>query len=315
MVNEGCEYCFVEVSSHAIVQNRIAGLHFAGGVFTNITHDHLDYHKTFKEYIKAKKLFFDNLPKNAFALTNIDDKNGNIVLQNTKAKKYTYAINNFSDFNTKIIENLFEGMLLTFDNNEVWTRLTGKFNAYNLLAVYSVAVLLGEEKQNILTQISAIAPVKGRFDAVTINKKTAIIDYAHTPDALENVLKTINDIRNENQNLITVVGAGGDRDKTKRPIMAKTAVNFSSKVILTSDNPRTENPEAIINEMYAGILGENQAKVLKITSREEAIKLAVMLAQENDIILIAGKGHEDYQEINGIKTHFDDKEMIEKYLQ
>ena len=314
MADEACEYCFAEVSSHAIVQQRIANLTFAGGVFTNLTHEHLDYHKTFAEYIKAKKTFFDNLPKNSFALTNQDDKNGNIVLQNTKAQKYTYALRSFADYNAKVLENHIDGMLLNIDNNEMWSVLTGKFNAYNLLSVYATAVLLGEVSVEVLTQLSSMSPVKGRFETVKINEKTAIIDYAHTPDALLNVLETINELRKNGQELITVVGAGGDRDKSKRPLMAKAVADFSSKVILTSDNPRTENPETIIEDMYAGLTDNQKNTVLKITNRREAIKTACLITKKGDIILIAGKGHENYQEINGERTHFDDKETVTEFL-
>ncbi len=310
MVLEGCQYCFVELSSHAIAQKRIAGLMFTGGIFTNITHDHLDYHKTFREYLNVKKSFFDNLQKNAFVLTNIDDKNGQVVIQNTKAKKYTYSLRSFADFNVKIIEKHFDGMLLEIENKEIWTLLTGAFNAYNFLSVYAVGKILGIEKEKLLTKLSAVKPVEGRFEAIRKNGITAIIDYAHTPDALKNVLKTINEIRTTECELISIVGAGGDRDKTKRPIMAKIAIGLSDKVILTSDNPRTENPDKIIEDMYKGIEQKYASKVLKITDRETAIKTAVLIANENDIILIAGKGHENYQEINGVRKYFDDKEKI-----
>ncbi len=313
MVLAGCEYCFAEVSSHAIHQNRIGGLTFSAAVFTNITHDHLDYHKTFKEYIKIKKSFFDNLQENAFALTNKDDKNGEIILQNTKAKKYTYAIRNFADFNTKVIEQHINGMLLNIDNTEFWTLLTGTFNAYNLTAVFSTAILLKQNKIDVLTALSSLQAVEGRFETVTKNGITAIIDYAHTPDALQNVIKTINEFKKNEQSLITVVGAGGNRDKDKRPIMAKIASLGSDKAILTSDNPRNEKAETIIEDMYNG-LNNSEMNVLKITDRKEAIKTAVMLAKKGDIILIAGKGHENYQEINGIRTHFDDKETVEFFL-
>ncbi len=314
MLDEGCEYCFMEVSSHAIDQKRIDNLHFTGGVFTNITHDHLDYHKTFKNYITAKKTFFDNLQKTAFALTNIDDKNGNIMLQNTKAKKYSYALKTMADYKVKIIEANLNNTLLYIDKNEIWTLFSGKFNAYNLLTVYATAILLGQDKLETLRIISKLKPVAGRFETVEINGITAIIDYAHTPDALKNVINTINGVKKINQNLITVVGTGGDRDKTKRPIMAKIASQNSDKVILTSDNPRTENPEQIIEDMYQGVDKEDAKKVLKITNRKEAIKTAIFIAQKNDIILIAGKGHESYQEINGVRTHFDDKEIVLEIL-
>jgi len=313
MIDEGCEYCFMEVSSHAIDQKRVDNLYFTGGIFTNITHDHLDYHKTFKNYITAKKTFFDNLPKNAFALTNIDDKNGNVMLQNTKATKYSYALKTMADYKVKIIEANFNHTLLHIDKNEIWTQFSGKFNAYNLLTVYSTAVLLGQDKLETLRIISKLKPVAGRFETVEFNGIIAIIDYAHTPDALKNVIDTINDVKKINQNLITVVGAGGDRDKTKRPIMAKVTSQNSEKVILTSDNPRTENPEAIIEDMYQGVDKDDIRKVLKITNREDAIKTAMFIAQKGDIILIAGKGHENYQEINGVRTHFDDKEIVLKF--
>ncbi len=310
MVETGCQYCFMEVSSHSIHQHRIAGLKFAGGIFSNITHDHLDYHKTFDEYIKAKKMFFDNLPGEAFALSNFDDRNGKVMLQNTNAKKYSYSLRSMADFKCRILENHFEGMKLNMDGNEIWTRFIGKFNAYNLLAVYSAAVLLGLEKQEVLTIISELKSVNGRFEYfVSLEKVTAIVDYAHTPDALKNVLTTINEI-SEGGQVITVVGAGGDRDKTKRPEMAKIACNQSNKVILTSDNPRSENPEDILNDMMAGV--DNMKKVLRITDRKEAIRTAVMIAASGDIILIAGKGHETYQEIKGVKHHFDDKEIIKE---
>ncbi len=315
MYNNSCEYCFVEVSSHAVSQKRIYGLTFSGGVFTNITHDHLDYHNTFKEYIKAKKTFFDNLPKEAFALTNIDDKNGEIVLQNTKAEKYTYGVNSIADYNAKIIEKHIEGMMLTIDDTEIWTTLTGKFNAYNILCVYTTAEIMGEKKEEILTKISALQSVSGRFETVNKNGITAIVDYAHTPDALENVLQTIEDIKKESQELVTVVGAGGDRDRTKRPLMARIALKYSDKVILTSDNPRSENPESILDDMYKGLDSENILKTMRITNREEAIKTARIISKKGDIILIAGKGHENYQEINGVRNHFDDKEIITKYLE
>ncbi len=310
MVEAGCQYCFAEVSSHSVVQNRIYGLEFAGGIFTNLTHDHLDYHKTFAEYIKAKKMFFDNLPASAFAITNNDDKNGLVVLQNTKAKKNTYALRSIADFNAKIIESHFDGTLLSIENREMWSNLVGKFNAYNLLAVFAGAKLLGKETDEILTELSSLQAVHGRFDTIKSAGITAIVDYAHTPDALLNVLKTINEIRIEGQNVITVAGAGGNRDKTKRPLMAQIAADNSNKLILTSDNPRNEAPETIIEEMFAGLDILQRKKTLKITDRREAIRTACMLAVSGDIILVAGKGHETYQEINGIKTHFDDKEEI-----
>lgn len=312
MVDAGCEYCFMEVSSHAVHQKRIAGIEFTGGIFTNITHDHLDYHKTFAEYIKAKKAFFDGLSAEAFAITNVDDKNGLVMLQNTLAKKITFSTRSVADFRCKVIENHFDGMLLNMDGSETWTRFVGKFNASNLLAVYTAAIQLGQNKEEVLTIISDLKPVQGRFETVrSLDGILAIIDYAHTPDALKNVLGAISEIRSRDEQVITVVGAGGDRDKTKRPEMAHEAALASDKVILTSDNPRTENPAQIIKDMEAGVDAKFREKVLSIENRREAIKTAAMLAQPGDIILIAGKGHENYQEINGIKHHFDDKEEIE----
>jgi len=312
MAEEGCEYCFMEVSSHAIHQKRIAGIEFAGGIFTNITHDHLDYHKTFAEYIKAKKAFFDGLSRDAFAITNVDDKNGLVMVQNTLAKKITFSNRSIADFRCKVIESHFDGMLLNLDGNDIWTRFVGRFNASNLLAVYATAIQLGQNKEEVLTIISDLQPVQGRFETVrSLDGKLAIIDYAHTPDALKNVLGAISEIRTRNEQVITVVGAGGDRDKTKRPEMANEAVLASDKVILTSDNPRTENPSQIIKDMEAGVTAKFKSKVVSIENRREAIKTAAMLAQTGDIILIAGKGHENYQEINGVKHHFDDKEEIE----
>lgn len=311
MVIDGCEYCFMEVSSHSIVQHRIAGLVFAGGIFSNLTHDHLDFHKTFEEYLRAKQLFFDGLPKEAFALVNTDDRNGRIMAQNTNATVKTYALKSMADFKCKIIESHLDGMQIQLDGDEVWTRFIGEFNAYNLTAVYGTCVLLGHKKDEILKIISTLTAVDGRFEYQTSDSGiTAIIDYAHTPDALVNVLKTINQIRKGNEQVITVVGAGGDRDRTKRPIMAKVSVEMSDKLILTSDNPRSEEPADIIAEMYAGIPVSDQKKVLCITDRREAIKTACMIAQKNDIILVAGKGHENYQDIKGTKHHFDDKEEI-----
>lgn len=311
MIEEDCKYCFMEVSSHAIHQNRIAGVEFKGAVFTNITHDHLDYHKTFSEYLKAKKLFFDGLSDSAFALVNKDDKNGLVMVQNTKAKKYTYALKSMADYSCKIIENDFSGMLLNISGNEVWTKLIGGFNAYNMLAIYSVADLLGIEKLEILTAISKLVSVDGRFQYIkSENEVAGIVDYAHTPDALKNVLKTINDIRTGNEQVITVVGCGGDRDKEKRPVMSAIACEMSDKVILTSDNPRSENPEEIIKDMRAGIEAIHFKKVLAISNREEAIKTACSLAETGDIILVAGKGHEKYQEINGVKLPFDDLQVL-----
>jgi len=312
MVAEGCEFCFMEVSSHAVHQKRIAGIEFAGGIFTNVTHDHLDYHKTFAEYIKAKKAFFDGLSKEAFAIINIDDKNGLVMVQNTPAEKITFSNRSVADFRCKVIENHFDGMLLNMDGTDIWTRFVGKFNASNLLAVYTSAIRLGQNKDEVLTIISDLHPVKGRFETVrSLDGKLAIIDYAHTPDALKNVLGAISEIRTRNEQVITVVGAGGDRDKTKRPEMANEAVLASDKVILTSDNPRTEIPAQIIKDMEAGVPAKYRNKVVSIENRREAIKTAAMLAQPGDIILIAGKGHENYQEIKGVKHHFDDKEEIE----
>lgn len=311
MVVQGCDYCFMEVSSHAIVQQRIAGVIFTGGVFTNITHDHLDFHKTFDNYIKAKKTFFDGLPKSAFALTNVDDKNGNVMLQNTQANKKTYALKTLANFKGKIIENQFSGLHLDINGNEVYFKMVGSFNAYNLLAVYGTALLLGQDSLKVLTVLSTLSGAEGRFDyIISPNKVVGIVDYAHTPDALQNVLSTISDLANGTEKVITIIGCGGDRDTTKRPIMARTACDWSDKVILTSDNPRTETPETIIEQMMQGVSPVNLKKVMRITDRREAIKTACHLAQPGDIILLAGKGHEKYQEINGVKTHFDDKEIL-----
>ena len=312
MVTEGCEYCFMEVSSHAVVQERIAGLVFKGAAFTNITHDHLDYHKTFKAYIEAKKTFFDQLPSSAFALVNADDKNGMVMLQNTKAKKYTYALRSVADFKAKVIENQFSGLQLNLDGVDVWSKLIGDFNAYNLLLVYGISRLLEQDKIEVLTILSRLDSVDGRFQYVRSNGGVvAIVDYAHTPDALENVLKTIENIRTNNETVFTVIGCGGDRDKAKRPLMAKIACDYSNKVIITSDNPRTEDPAAIINEMMAGVEGHNFKKTLSIQDREQAIKTACTMAEPGDIILIAGKGHEKYQEINGVRHDFDDMKIIQ----
>lgn len=315
MIEHGCDYCFMEVSSHAIHQERIAGLQFAGGVFTNITHDHLDYHKTFSEYIKAKKTFFDQLPKSAFALTNHDDKNGLVMIQNTCAKKYTYSLKSVSDFKLKILENQFSGLLISIENRELFTKLVGNFNAYNLLVVYAVAVLLEQDKEAVLTTISNLKAVEGRFQyEISSTGIVSIVDYAHTPDALENVLTTIENIRTKNEVLFTVIGCGGDRDKTKRPKMASIACKYSDRVILTSDNPRSEDPNEILKDMETGVGGEYFKKTSKIPDRNEAIKLAIASAKKGDIILVAGKGHEKYQEINGVKHHFDDKETIRQLL-
>jgi UDP-N-acetylmuramoyl-L-alanyl-D-glutamate--2,6-diaminopimelate ligase len=315
MVDAGVEYCFMEVSSHGIHQKRTEALHFVGGVFTNLSHDHLDYHPTFAEYRDVKKSFFDNLPKNAFALSNIDDKNGQVMLQNTTAKKLTYALKSYADYKAQILENQLSGLLLKINGNEVWVKLIGTFNAYNLLAIYGTAVELGMESLEVLRLLSDLESVSGRFQFIVSNANiTAIVDYAHTPDALENVLKTINDIRTKNEQLITVVGCGGNRDKAKRPIMAGIATELSDKAILTSDNPRNEDPEVIIHEMEEGIAPQNFKKSLSITDRKQAIKTACQLAQPNDIILIAGKGHENYQEINGVRHHFDDMETVTELL-
>lgn len=315
MVEAGCEYCFMEASSHAIDQDRIGGIDFDGAIFTNLTHDHLDYHKTFPAYLQAKKKFFDGLPSSAFALTNGDEKNGQVMLQNTRAAKKTYALKSLADFKCKVLEKHMDGMLLNMDGQDVWTHFAGVFNAYNLTAVYGAAVLLGQSSSDVLQVLSNLRPVEGRFEIVRSPEgKFAIVDYAHTPDALKNVLNGINEIRSGNEQLITVVGAGGDRDKTKRPEMAQEAVLQSDRVILTSDNPRTEVPEAIIGDMEAGVQPHQKNKVLSIVNRKEAIRTACMLAQPGDIILVAGKGHEDYQEINGVKYHFDDREVIREFF-
>lgn len=313
MVSNECSYCFMEVSSHSVVQGRINGLDFDGGVFTNITHDHLDYHGTFDNYIKAKKGFFDQLSEDAFALTNADDRNGKIMLQNSKASKYTYAIKGNGDFKCRIMESDFEGLLLRIDNDEVWFSLVGEFNAYNLLAVYSAAFLLGFDRDAILTKLSGIGRVNGRFEVYRSKSGiVGIVDYAHTPDALENVLRTINNIRSTNESLVTVVGCGGNRDKEKRPVMGKVAALMSDKLILTSDNPRNEDPDAIILQMSEGVEVNDKKKVLQIKDRKEAIRAAVMLCKPKDILLIAGKGHETYQEIAGVKHPFDDRVILKE---
>ena len=315
MSEAGVEFCFMEVSSHGIHQNRTEGLHFEGGIFTNLTHDHLDYHNTFAEYRDVKKSFFDNLTKDAFALVNIDDKNGLVMLQNTKAKKYTYALKTYADYKAQILENQLTGLLLKINNNEVWTRLIGNFNAYNVLAIYAAAELLGLEKVENLRLISELESVSGRFQYFISDEKiTAIIDYAHTPDALQNVLETINSIRTKNEELITVVGCGGDRDKSKRPKMGHIASALSTKVIFTSDNPRSEVPETIIEDIEKGVEPQNFKKTLSITDRKQAIKTACQMAQPNDIILIAGKGHETYQEVKGVKSDFDDYKIVQELL-
>ena len=312
---EGVEFCFMEVSSHGIHQYRTEGLHFEGGIFTNLSHDHLDYHKTFAEYRDVKKKFFDELSSEAFALVNVDDKNGSVMLQNTKAKKYTYALKQYADYKTQILENQFGGLLLKVDDNEVWTRLIGNFNAYNVLSIYATAELLGLEKVEILRLISDLESVSGRFQYVVSDEKiTAIIDYAHTPDALKNVLETINSIRTKNEELITVVGCGGDRDKTKRPKMGHIASALSTKVIFTSDNPRSEKPEDVLSEIESGVEPQNFKKTLTIEDRKQAIKAACQIAQPNDIILIAGKGHETYQEIKGERFDFDDLKIVKELL-
>lgn len=312
MADEGCKYVFMEVSSHAVAQKRIGGLKFAGGIFTNLTRDHLDYHKTFENYLKAKKAFFDSLPASAFALTNKDDKNGIVMTQNTKAKVYTYSVKGMGNFKGRVLEEGFEGMLLDFNNKEVNVQFIGRFNASNLLAVYGAACLLGKKPEDVLLQLSTLHPVAGRLDPCRSPKGyTALVDYAHTPDALINVLDTIQEVLQKKGKIITVVGAGGNRDHGKRPMMAQEAVKRSDKVIITSDNPRFEEPQAIINDMLAGLTSKDMNKVISIVDRKEAIRTACMLAQPNDVILVAGKGHENYQEIKGVKYHFDDKEILE----
>lgn len=315
MVKADCTHCFMEVSSHSVVQHRITGIEFSGAVFTNITHDHLDYHKTFDEYIKAKKGFFDLLPEEAFALVNKDDKHALIMLQNTRASKNTFALKSPADYTAKIIENHFSGLHLNMDGQEIWSKLVGEFNAYNMLGIYAAARLLGEDKFSVLTHLSSINSVDGRFDCIrTTNNITGIVDYAHTPDALQNVLKTINNIRTGNEKLICIVGCGGNRDASKRPIMARIACEESDRVILTSDNPRNERPEDILREMEKGVSAAHYKKLLTIVDRKEAIKAACSFAEAGDIILLAGKGHEKYQEINGVKHPFDDKEILTESL-
>lgn len=309
MVEAGCDYCFMEVSSHSLVQHRTAGLAFVGGIFSNITHDHLDYHKTFAEYIRAKKLFFDGLPAGAFALTNADDRNGMVMVQNTKATVKTYALQSFADFRCRIVETLLDGMLLNLDGSEVWVKFLGRFNAYNLTSVYATALLLDARRDEVLRILSDLTSVDGRFEPIHSKEGvTAIVDYAHTPDALQNVIGTINEIRKKDQRLYVVVGCGGNRDATKRPEMAKIAVDGSDMAVLTSDNPRLEKPGAIIEQMKSGL--EPGARYLAITDRREAIKAAVALARPGDIILVAGKGHETYQDVGGVKHHFDDREEV-----
>lgn len=313
MADTGCEFAFMEVSSHSVVQNRIGGLKFAGGIFTNLTRDHLDYHKTFENYLKAKKQFFDNLSENAFVITNADDKNGMVMVQNTKAKIKTYSVRSMADFRAKIIECHFEGMYLDIDGQEIGVQFIGKFNVSNLLAVYGAACMLNIDPHEMLVALSAMKPVSGRFESLrSPSGYTAIVDYAHTPDALENVLNAIHDVLDGKGEVITVCGAGGNRDKGKRPLMAQEAVKQSDKVIITSDNPRFEEPQDIINDMLAGLNAEQMKKVISIADRREAIRTACMLAKKGDVILIAGKGHEDYQDIKGVKHHFDDKEEVAK---
>ena len=314
MVNSNVRYCFMEVSSHGIDQNRTEGLVFKGGIFTNLTHDHLDYHESFENYRDTKKRFFDSLSNNSFALTNNDDKNGMVMLQNTIANKHTYSLNSISDFKAKILESSFDGMLLKINSTEFWSKLVGKFNAYNILSVYSAASILGLPKNELLKAISSLDAVAGRFQFYKKNKITAIVDYAHTPDALENILKSINEIKTSENNLITVVGCGGNRDKSKRPLMGDIASNLSSKVIFTSDNPRFEDPEIIIEEMISGVRSTNSNKTISISNRKEAIKAACQFARTNDIILVAGKGHESYQEVQGVRSDFDDFEIIKELL-
>ena len=313
MVEKGCQYCFMEVSSHALCQHRVTGLRFAGAIFSNITHDHLDFHKTFANYIAAKKSFFDKLPKTAFALTNVDDKNGRVMVQNSKADIHTYSLRTAADFKGMVMENAFTGLHMRINNREVYFKLCGKFNAYNLLAIYGTAVLLGMDQEEVLTHMSMLDSAAGRFQMLhSPNGGTAIVDYAHTPDALENVLKTIRDIVGKEAEVITVVGCGGDRDALKRPEMAAIACKHSSKVLLTSDNPRTEDPQAILNDMQAGIPANKSKNVLVIENRHEAIKTACMMLQPQGVLLVAGKGHETYQEINHVRHHFDDTEEIKK---
>ncbi|HMR57841.1 MAG TPA: UDP-N-acetylmuramoyl-L-alanyl-D-glutamate--2,6-diaminopimelate ligase [Cyclobacteriaceae bacterium] len=315
MLAENCTHCFMEVSSHAVDQGRIEGLNFTGGLFTNITHDHLDYHHTFESYIRAKKGFFDGLSPDAFALINIDDKRGMVMLQNTKARKLTYGLKKMADFKGKIITNAIEGLELEIAERSVWFKLIGDFNAYNLLAVYGAASLLGEDAELVLMKLSALTGASGRFELILPGSKfTAIVDYAHTPDALKNVLETIEHFRSGNEQVISVVGCGGDRDRTKRPLMAAIACKYSNKVILTSDNPRSEDPMEIIREMQKGVGPSEAKKTLVLVDREEAIKTACMMANEKDIVLVAGKGHENYQEIKGVKHPFDDKEVLARMI-
>lgn len=314
MVEKGCEYCFMEVSSHAIVQNRIAGLKFAGAIFSNITHDHLDFHKTMANYIAAKKQLFDSLSENAFALINIDDKNGRVMVQNCKARIKTYSLQTVADYRCKIIESTIHGQQLELNGKQFWTPLVGRFNAYNITAIIATAILCGFDEDETLRIASNLHAAPGRFQYLHGKGVTAIVDYAHTPDALQNVIDTINEVRELKQNLIVVVGCGGDRDPLKRPIMARIAADGCNHLILTSDNPRTENPDTILDQMEAGLTPEERSKTVRITDRRQAIKTATMMAREDDIILIAGKGHETYQEINGVRHHFDDCEEVNKLL-
>ncbi|WP_353103820.1 UDP-N-acetylmuramoyl-L-alanyl-D-glutamate--2,6-diaminopimelate ligase [Myroides odoratus] len=316
MAEEGCEFCFMEVSSHGVVQHRTFGLHFEGGIFTNLTHDHLDYHKTFAAYRDAKKMFFDQLGKTSFALTNLDDKNGPIMVQNTKAKVCTYALKNMADYKGQILESQFSGMLMKINQQELWVQLIGAFNASNLLAVLGATVELGVPQEEALVHLSKLASVEGRFQYIVSSKQvTAIVDYAHTPDALANVIATINSIRTNNEQLITVVGCGGNRDKTKRPEMGKIASDLSNRVIFTSDNPRFEEPAAILEDIEAGVEPQNKMKTVVVEDRKQAIKLACQQATSGDIILIAGKGHETYQEIKGVRSHFNDLEIVKEFLE
>lgn len=310
MVDDGCEYCFMEVSSHSIAQRRTAGLTFAGGIFTNLTHDHLDYHGTFAEYLRVKKMFFDTLPREAFALVNIDDRNGRVMVQNTRAEVHTLSMRGFADFMGRVVEMLFDGMLLSIDSREVWVRFLGRFNAYNLLGVYAAARLLGAEQEETLRELSKLGPVNGRFEYLRSGDVTAIVDYAHTPDALKNVIDTINEIRSPGQKLFVVVGCGGNRDAAKRPLMAHIAAAGSDLAILTSDNPRLEDPNLILDQMKTGI--QPGDRYIAICDRREAIRTAVMMAEQGDIILVAGKGHETYQDAGGVKIHFDDREEIRR---
>jgi UDP-N-acetylmuramoyl-L-alanyl-D-glutamate--2,6-diaminopimelate ligase len=317
MADEGCEYAFMEVSSHAIDQRRIAGLEFVGALFSNITHDHLDYHKTFDEYIKAKKKFFDDLSSSAFAITNVDDKRGSVMLQNTAAKKFTYSLRTVADFKGKILENILTGLVMSINDQEVHFRLIGEFNAYNLLAVYGAAICLGEDRAHVLQCLSNATGAEGRFDYLISPKERVIgiVDYAHTPDALVNVLTTIKKLKQGHEQVITVVGCGGDRDRTKRPIMGEVSCEHSDKVIFTSDNPRSEDPQQILNEMETGLSSAAKRKYVSIVDRKQAIKTAVNMAGAEDIVLIAGKGHEKYQEIKGVKHHFDDKEVLKEMFE